>query len=67
MSSCGLHLRKGDRDETEMAFSVTAILGGGALTLLALVLVAYQYGNQTSIADIELAAGLGVQLAVSLP
>jgi hypothetical protein len=36
-----------------------AIVSGGALTVFALVLVADQYGNQISLPDVELAAGLG--------
>jgi 4-amino-4-deoxy-L-arabinose transferase-like glycosyltransferase len=42
---------------------LTAILGGGAITLLALVLVAYQYGNRPSMSNMELAAGLGAAIA----
>jgi presenilin-like A22 family membrane protease len=36
-----------------------AILGGAALSSLILILVAYQYGNQPSVRDLELAAVLG--------
>ena len=45
---------------------VLAILGGGTLTLLALVLFAYQYGNQPSVSDMELAAGLGAAFGGAL-
>jgi hypothetical protein len=45
---------------------ISAILGGGALTLLALVLVADQYGNQPSMPDLGLAAGLGAAIAGAL-
>ena len=40
--------------------------GGGALALLVLVLVAYQYGNQPSHQDMALAAELGAAIGGAL-
>ena len=60
------HLPKGDRNEAELAVVVLAILGGGSLTLLALVRVGYDYGNQPSVPVMELAAGLGAALGGAL-
>ena len=40
--------------------------GGGALALLALVLIAYQYGNQPSTPDMQLAAELGAAIGGAL-
>ncbi len=45
---------------------VLAVLGGGCLTLLALVLVASQYGNQPSLPSMELAAGIGAAIGGAL-
>lgn len=40
--------------------------GGSALALLALVLLAYQYGNQPSTPDMQLAAELGAAIGGAL-
>ena len=45
---------------------VLAILGGGSLTLLALVLFAYQYGSQPSVPHMGLAAGFGAAIGGAL-
>jgi hypothetical protein len=43
-----------------------AVPGGGALALLALVLIAHQYGNQPSMPDLGLAAELGAAIGGAL-
>jgi hypothetical protein len=44
----------------------TAILCGGAITLLALLVIAHRYGNQPTMPDMELAAGFGGAIAAAL-
>jgi hypothetical protein len=44
----------------------TAILAGGAITLLALVVIAHRYGNQPTMPDMERAAGFGGAIAAAL-
>ncbi len=41
---------------------LTAMFGGGALALLTLVLVAFQYGNLPSVLDMGLATGAGAAI-----
>jgi hypothetical protein len=41
---------------------LTAMFGGGALALLTLVLVAFQYGNLPSVSDMGIATGVGTAI-----
>ena len=47
-------------------FLLATIFGCGAMAMLALVLVAYQYDNQPSTADMRLAAELGATIGGTL-
>ncbi|HWE72139.1 MAG TPA: hypothetical protein VG328_03200 [Stellaceae bacterium] len=43
-----------------------AVLCGGAITLLALLVIAHSYGNHPTMSDIELALGCGGALGAAL-
>ena len=66
MSSLGSDLLKGADHETEVDATGISVLGCGGLTLLALVLVANEYGNEPTVSGMELAAGLGAAIGGAL-
>lgn len=41
-------------------------MGGGTITLLALLAIAHRYGSQPTMPDMELAVGLGGAIGVAL-
>jgi hypothetical protein len=54
------------RMKSRWSLLAIAAASGGAMAALTLVLVAYQYGNQPSASDMELAAELGAAIGGTL-